>query len=41
MAMLASLVGWLIPGAGHLILRRYVRGLILMASIVTMFVLGL
>jgi hypothetical protein len=41
MAMLASLIGWLIPGAGHLILRRYVRGLILMASIVTMFVLGL
>jgi len=41
MAVLASLVGWLVPGAGHLILRRYVRGLILMASIVTMFVLGL
>ena len=41
MAMLASLVGWLVPGAGHLILRRYVRGLVLMASIVTMFVLGL
>lgn len=41
MGMFASLAGWLIPGAGHLLLRRYVRGLILMASIVTMFVLGL
>jgi len=39
--MLASLLAWLIPGAGHLLLKRYGRGLILMASIVTMFVLGL
>lgn len=41
MAILAPLVGWLIPGAGHLIQKRWIRGLLLMASIVTMFVLGL
>src|SRR5215467_9677406 len=41
MAALAPAVGWLIPGAGHLIQRRWIRGLLLMFSIVTMFVLGL
>ena len=29
------------PGAGHLIQKRWIRGLLLMASITTMFVLGL
>jgi hypothetical protein len=41
MAVLAPAVGWLIPGAGHLIQRRWLRGLLLMGSIATMFVLGL
>src|SRR5438309_9121746 len=41
MAVIAPLVGWLIPGAGHLIQRRWIRGVLLMASIVTMFLLGL
>jgi hypothetical protein len=41
MAVLAPAVGWLIPGAGHLIQRRWTRGVLLMASIATMFVLGL
>jgi len=41
MAVVAPAVGWLIPGAGHLIQRRWVRGVILMACIVVMFVLGL
>ena len=41
MAILAPFVGWLIPGAGHLIQKRWIRGFILMASIVVMFVLGL
>ena len=41
MAVLAPAVGWLIPGAGHLIQRRWIRGLLLMVSISTMFVLGL
>ncbi|HXZ31481.1 MAG TPA: DUF6677 family protein [Terriglobales bacterium] len=41
MSVLAPALGWLIPGAGHLIQRRWIRGLLLMASIVIMFVLGL
>jgi len=32
--------GWLIPGLGHLLLGRKWRALILLASIVTMFVMG-
>ena len=40
MSALAPAVGWLIPGAGHLIQKRWVRGFLLMGSIVTMFVLG-
>jgi hypothetical protein len=41
MAMLAPALGWLIPGAGHLIQRRWIRGGLLLGSIATMFVLGL
>ena len=41
MAVLAPAVGWLIPGAGHLIQKRYVRGLLLFISIVTLVLLGL
>ena len=41
MAVVAPAVGWLIPGAGHLIQRRWIRGLLLMLSVVVMFVLGL
>lgn len=41
MAVLAPAIGWLIPGAGHLIQKRWIRGLILMISVVTMFALGL
>ncbi len=41
MAVLAPVVGWLIPGAGHLIQKRWIRGFLLMASVVIMFVLGL
>jgi hypothetical protein len=41
MSVLAPAIGWLIPGAGHLIQKRWIRGLLLMGSIVTMFVLGL
>ena len=40
-AVLAPIVGWLIPGAGHLIQRRWGRGFLLMFAIVTMFVLGI
>src|SRR5271169_1254326 len=41
MSVVAPAIGWLIPGAGHLIQRRWIRGLLLMASIVGMFILGL
>jgi hypothetical protein len=41
MAVVAPAVGWFIPGAGHLIQRRWIRGLLLLISIATLFVLGL
>ena len=41
MSVLAPAVGWLIPGAGHLIQKRWIRGLLLLVSIVAMFLLGL
>jgi len=41
LSVIAPALGWLIPGAGHLIQKRWIRGILLMASIVTMFVLGL
>jgi hypothetical protein len=41
MAIVAPAIGWLIPGAGHIIQKRWIRGLLLLASIVTMFVIGL
>jgi hypothetical protein len=41
MSVVAPALGWLIPGAGHLIQKRWVRGFLLMASIGAMFVLGL
>src|SRR5208282_5623063 len=41
MAVIAPAVGWLIPGAGHIIQRRWIRGALLFISIATLFVLGL
>jgi hypothetical protein len=41
MAVVAPIVGWLIPGGGHLLLRRYGRGLLLLVSVVAMFLIGL
>jgi hypothetical protein len=41
MAVLAPAVGWLIPGAGHMIQKRWIRGALLFVSIVTLFLLGL
>lgn len=37
----ALLVGWLVPGAGHLLTGRWVRGLLLFVSIAAMFWLGI
>ena len=41
MPMLVLIAGWLVPGAGHLMLRKWVRGSLLLVSIVTMFAIGL
>jgi|SRR3954465_9551260 hypothetical protein len=41
MSVIAPAIAWLIPGAGHLVQRRWIRGLLIMASITTMFILGL
>jgi hypothetical protein len=38
---LVLLAGWLLPGAGHLLLGKWVRGLLLFLSIVTMFFIGI
>ena len=41
MSVLAPALGWLVPGAGHLMQKRWIRGLLIMFSIATMFMLGL
>jgi hypothetical protein len=41
MAVFAPAIGWFIPGAGHMIQKRWVRGALLFISIVTLFLLGL
>src|SRR6201996_7143998 len=38
---MALIAGWLVPGAGHLMLKRWGRGLLVLASISSMFVLGM
>jgi len=37
----ALALSWLVPGGGHLLLKRTGRGLLLMAAITSMFVCGL
>jgi hypothetical protein len=39
--ILILLAGWLIPGAGHFLLRKWGRGILLMISILAMFGIGL
>jgi hypothetical protein len=41
MSVIAPAVGWFIPGAGHMIQKRWIRGLLLLISIGTLFALGL
>ena len=38
---LPLIAGWLVPGAGHFIVRKPIRGALLAVSIIAMFVLGL
>ena len=39
--MLALLAGWLIPGAGHFLIGKWGRGLLLFVALVSMYALGL
>jgi hypothetical protein len=41
LAVVAPILGWLIPGGGHILLKRYVRGILIFISVVTMFLIGL
>lgn len=41
MTMIAPVAAWLVPGLGHIIQKRFVRGLLLMAAVYTMFFVGL
>ena len=38
---LPLIAGWLVPGAGHFIMGKWIRGALLAASIFAMFALGL
>jgi len=40
-AIVAPIVGWLIPGGGHIMQKRYVRGGLLFAAVLSMFLVGL
>ena len=39
--LMCLLAGWLIPGAGHFILRKPIRGALLFLSVVAMFFIGI
>ena len=41
MAVVAPVAGWLIPGAGHLIQKRWGRGILLLLAIGALFLVGL
>ena len=41
MTYIAPLAGWVLPGLGHLIQRRYIRGVLLMLAVFVMFFAGL
>jgi hypothetical protein len=40
-ALLALIVGWIIPGGGHLLQRRWLRGALIFIAIATLFFTGL
>lgn len=41
MHVIAPLAGWLVPGAGHLIQKRWIRGVLIFFSVTIMFFCGL
>jgi hypothetical protein len=40
MAIMCLVAGWLVPGAGHFLLRKPIRGALLFLSVVAMFFIG-
>src|SRR5215471_5167120 len=41
MSIIAPLAGWLLPGLGHFLQRRWIRGLLLMLAVFIMFFAGI
>ena len=41
MGIIAPLAGWLLPGLGHFIQRKWIRGLLLMLAVFIMFFAGI
>ena len=41
MPAVVLVAGWLIPGAGHFLLRMWIRGALLLVSVVAMFAIGI
>lgn len=41
MGIAAPIVGWLVPGGGHFLLKRWGRGGLILLSVVSMFLIGL
>lgn len=37
----ALVAGWLVPGLGHIIQKRFIRGLLILVSVLAMFLFGL
>ena len=40
-AVVAPIVGWLVPGGGHFLQKKWIRGTLLFISVVAMFWLGI
>ena len=41
MPMIVLIAGWVVPGLGHLLLKKWIRGSLLFISIVSMFAIGI
>jgi len=41
MGVIAPLAGWIIPGGGHFIQKKFIRGALLMVSVLSLFSLGI
>lgn len=41
MPMIVLIAGWIVPGAGHFLLKKWIRGTLLFLSIVSMFAIGI